>query len=245
MRGQCYEAKDDGAGTTSPTKVLACGRPSSRDNGLWNRQCGAPRTCFRVDKTTGKEVEVDAFATVTLVNGHWTNPVVWCPAKSQPAVDQTALRQRALRLLPSVSIGSAWTTTALVNAETVLWAATDADRALPAVTVLGRRVHLRVHFDRADWHFGDRTTDTTTSPGKPYDSAGDPCRTAQCPDYYGHRYAETGVMTITLAVTWHAEYSLDGTTWIAIAGVITGPTTQHVLAVKEARGILVPNPGDH
>jgi hypothetical protein len=242
----CYKRSTAPASTTPPkTKTVICGRPSSSDNGLWNRLCGAPRACVRINKATGKQIEVDAFATVTLIDGRWTNPVVWCPANSQPAVDLTALRDQALRLLPTVRIGSAWTTTALVNAETVLWAATTTDRRLPAVTVLGQRIQLRIHFDHADWDFGDGNTDTTTDPGKPYDPTGDPCRTAQCPDYYGHTYTRTGTMTITLDVTWHAQYSLDGTTWTDIAAPITGPVSSHVLALKEARGILVPNPGDH
>jgi hypothetical protein len=198
--------------------------------------------CIATDKT-GKQTELDAFATLTLVNGRWADPVVWCPANARPALDLAGLRDRAERLLPKVGIGSAWTTVALVNAETVLWAGTGPDRSLPSVTILGRAVQLRIHFDRADWDFGDGSTDTTADPGKPYDSHGDPCRTAQCLDYYGHTYAQTGVMTITLTVTWHAQYRL-GATWTDIAGTITGPTSRRVLTVKQARGILVPNPGE-
>lgn len=200
--------------------------------------------CIATNPKTGKQIEMDAFATLTLVNGRWADPVVWCPANARPALDLAGLRDRAERLLPRVGIGSAWTTTALVNAETVLWAATNPDRELPTVTILGRAVSLRIHFDHADWDFGDGTADTTADPGKAYDSRGDPCRTAQCPDYYGHTYTRTGVMTIALTVTWHAQYRL-GTTWTDIAGTITGPTSRRALTVKQARGILIPNPGDH
>ncbi len=158
-------------------------------------------------------------------------------------VTAAALRQQVLRLLPTVRIGSAWTTRALVNAETILWAETSAHRSLGTVTVVGRQVGLRIGFDHADWDFGDSTTDTTTDPGKPYSKA-DPCRAAQCPGYYGHTYADTGHVTITLSVAWHAEFSLDnGATWTAVdPAPLTGPATTHDLAVVQARGIIVQNP---
>ena len=145
-----------------------------------------------------------------------------------------------------IQIGSAWTHTALINAETVLWAATDPDRTLPTATVVGRRVQLRIAFDHANWDFGDGTTDTTTDPGQPYSKA-DPCTTAQCAQYYGHTYRSTGPATITLTVAWHAEFSLDnGATWTAVDTVpLTGPETTHQLDVAQARGVLVPDPVTH
>ena len=146
-------------------------------------------------------------------------------------------------MLPTVRIGSAWTTRALVNAETVLWAETSAHRSLGNVTVVGRQVGLRIGFDHADWNFGDSTTDSTTDPGKQY-SKSDPCDTAQCPDYYGHTYTDTGPVTISLTVAWHAEFSLDnGATWTAVdPAPLTGPATTHDLAVVQARGVIVQNP---
>lgn len=246
LNGKCIEGGKDGDATPAPpTKMIFCGRPSSDENALWNEQCGPPRACFARDKTTGRRIPADAFATLTRVGGRWTNPVVWCPKDAQPAVTMTAIRDRAIRLVPHVKIGSAWTTSTLVNVETVLWAATATDRTLGTVTILGQSVRLRISFERADWDFGDDDTATATTPGKAYDGKLDPCRTPQCASYYGHTYARTGQMTITLAVTWHAEFSLDGTTWTGIDEPITGPTDEHPIAVKQARGILVPNPDGH
>ena len=220
-----------------PTKTVTCGYPSSADNGLWNPACGAPRDC-----PSGP-----AFATFIEQHGKWVLLDSWCAgdpaAPARPVLTTTALRQQVLRLLPTVQIGTAWTTRALVNAETVLWAQTSSHRDLGTVTVVGQPVKLRIGFDHADWSFGDSTSDTTTSPGKPYTQT-DPCNTAQCSDYYGHTYRATGPVTITLTVAWHAQFSLDaGATWTDIdPAPLTGPPATHRLRVIQARGVLVQDP---
>lgn len=218
------------AGTLLPMKTIVCGSPSSLDNGFWDPRCGTMMRC-----PTGL-----AFATLAQQSGKWVLLDTWCPSQAKPVVTTAALRQQVLRLLPTVRIGSAWTTRALVNAETILWAETSARRSLGTVTVVGRQVGLRIAFDHADWSFGDSATDTTTDPGRPY-SKSDPCETAQCAGYYGHTYTDTGPVTITLSVAWHAEFSLDnGTTWTAVdPAPLTGPSTTHDLTVVQARGIIV------
>jgi hypothetical protein len=241
IAGNCY--RQSPRPTSAITKTVFCGRPSSRANALWNPMCGAPVLC--PSTLRGRPGAIDAFATLTLINGRWTDPHVWCPTPQRPGIDKAAVRDRAIRLLPGVEIGSAWTTTALVNAETILWAVTAPDRSLASVTVAGQRVQLRVHFAEAHWDYGDGTSETSTSPGKPYDERNDPCRTKQCAHYRGHTYSATGRMRIALTVTWHAQYRASDGSWRDIDGGITGPTRQHVITVKEARAILVPNPGDH
>lgn len=247
--GYCYvksHASGPSHGSAPKTRTVSCGRRAPVDIGRWNPACGAPQTCVQVDPKTRQRTVVDAFGTETWVNGHWSKPVVWCPGLPLPVINVTALRQQAIRLLPAVQIGAAWSTTALVNAQTILWADTNTSRGLGTVTVLGQQVALRVSFRDASWDFGDGQRATAATPGKPYDQQHDPCRTPQCPHYFGHTYTQTGALTITLTVTWHAEFSLDGgASWTDIAGDITGPVTRHALDVKQARGILVPNPGDH
>ena len=155
-----------------------------------------------------------------------------------------ALRQQVLRLLPTVRIGSAWTTRALVNAETILWAETSAapqprhrDGRRPTGRIAHRLRPRRLELRRLGNRHHDR-------PGQAVHRKSDPCETAQCPDYYGHTYADTGHVTITLTVAWHAEFSLDnGATWTAVdPAALTGPATTHDLAVVQARGIIVQNP---
>lgn len=244
VRGVCVplKAESTSAPKKSRTKIIACGSAVALAGEGWNPQCGPPQSCTSIDPVTHRTIVRTAFATLTLVGKAWVNPVIWCPGVAAPAVTMADIHDQVVRLLPRVTIGSAWTTTALVHAETVLWAGTATDRPLATVPIVGRTVHLRINFDHADWAFGDGTTDTVTTPGKPYDKTGDPCNTVQCADYYGHTYERTGAMTITLAVTWHAQFSFDGAAWTDIPEPITGPTAQHTIALKQARGILVPNP---
>ena len=89
------------------------------------------------------------------------------------------------------------------------------------------------------------TSATAGSPGKAYDEANDPCRTATCPDYFGHVYTRTGTMTVTLQVSWNASYSLDGTAFQPVDDApITGPASTVHVEVRQARGVLVLPPGD-
>lgn len=244
IRGRCTAQKASSSGPSGPpVKTIFCGRPSSRANGLWNPECGRPLTCTASDPRLHRSLVVDAYATVTLINGRWTDPHVWCPANSRPGIDVAAVRERAIRLLPSVAIGSAWKTTALVNAQLILWAQTHPDRPLPAAQLAGQHVELRIHLVAAHWDYGDGVRETTSTPGRAYTSA-DPCHTARCPHYGGHVYRSTGAKTITLTITWHAQYRAGGR-WVDIDGDITGTPAQHVIAVKQARAVLVPNPPGH
>lgn len=151
-------------------------------------------------------------------------------------------RDSAERLLPHPRIGTAPPGhVTLVNIETVLWLETAADRALGTVTLLGHRVDLRAHVQQVAWQFGDGTADTTSGPGTPYTNA-DPCRSAQCPGYFGHTYRRTGKMTITAELTWTGQFRVDGGAWQTIPGTVTASATDTTVDVKQARGILVPNP---
>lgn len=163
------------------------------------------------------------------------------PPPTAPATLDSAVRQQVIRLLPPVAIGSAWTSRAIVNAEAILWAQTPLTRDLPPATVVGRPIRLRLAFDHAAWNFGDGATDTTATPGRPYDRVGDPCATAQCPHYYGHTFTETGTRRLSLRVTWRASFSADGVHWQAIPGLVTGPPVWLRLTVVESRGVLVPD----
>ena len=152
------------------------------------------------------------------------------------------VRDEAEKLLPHPVIGSAPPGHAtLVNIETVLWIATPAERRLGTVNLLGRRVDIRAHIDRVAWDFGDESSATTNGPAPAYTNA-HPCRTKQCPGYFGHTYTDTGTMTITADLTWTGQFRVDGGAWQTIPGTVTAAATSTSIEVKEARGVLVPNP---
>jgi hypothetical protein len=162
--------------------------------------------------------------------------------RSSATVTADMARDEAEKLLPHPKIGVAPPGgVTLVNIETVLWVDTRADRLLGTVRLLGHRVDLRAHVERVSWDFGDGSTGTSTTPGKAYTSA-DPCKTVDCPDYFGHTYVHTGEVSITAQLTWTGEFRVDGAAWQPITGTVSAPATATGVHVKEARGILVPNP---
>jgi hypothetical protein len=152
------------------------------------------------------------------------------------------VRERVVRLLPHPAIGVAPPGhVTLVNIETVFWADTSVDRDLGTVTILGQPVDLRAHISHVTWHFGDGASATTSDPGRAY-TATDPCDTAQCPDYFGHTYTNTGTVTITADITWTGQFRLAAGGWQPIPGTVGAPATATRITVKQARAILVPDP---
>jgi hypothetical protein len=164
------------------------------------------------------------------------------PTRVRPEVTAAMARAQAEKLLPHPSIGTAPAgNVTLVNIETVLWVDTAPDLALGTVTLLGYRVSLRSHLEAVRWTFGDDQSDTTDGPGKRY-SHDDPCRTADCPSYFGHTYRHTGPVTIGAQLTWTGQFQVDGGAWQDIPGTVTAAATAEPMRVKEARGVLVDNP---
>jgi hypothetical protein len=171
----------------------------------------------------------------------WVTLSYWCPQHQDPSTAPTAtdIRDQAIRLLPHVPAETTAPNT-LVNIQTLLWAATDPHRNLGRIQILGQPVWIHLDFDHADWNFGDGHTDHTTTPGKTYDPTHDRCTTVNCPDYYGHTYRTTGEMTITVTITWHATYSLDGTHYTPVDTTpITGPAATVHIRARQARAQLV------
>ncbi len=153
------------------------------------------------------------------------------------------MRAQAVRLIPSAAIGLAPHGTTLVNIQTIMWVDAPKTRALPNVRILGQDVAITITFDHVDWSFGDEKTDTQDNPGSAYDEANHPCKTRLCPGYYGHVYLDRGPVQVRATASWQASFQVGGGPVVHIPGAIAGPTATGDLAVKEARGVLIPNPG--
>ena len=153
------------------------------------------------------------------------------------------VRDRAVRLIPSAPLGLAPHDTTLVNIQTIMWVDAPKTRTLPAVAILGRQVVITITLDHVAWSFGDGHSDTSNGPGTPY-SRSHPCTTAQCPGYFGHTYLDTGSNSVTATASWTASFTVDGGAATTIPGTIAGPTARTTLAVKQARSVLTPNPGN-
>ncbi|MGN6607674.1 MAG: hypothetical protein ACTHMS_11790 [Jatrophihabitans sp.] len=246
--GKCVSVSGAGdavtAGAALPIRIIDCGQdPTNKAGGSWNQgACGAQVVSCFVDQN-GVRTPVDTFLVEQRnAAGQWVVLDFWCPGDPDPVPTTEALREAVVRLLPAVDIGTTHGTD-LVNAETIFWAGTAVDRDLGTVTVVGRSVRLRIHLTAAHWDFGDGSSDTTTTPGTPYPNAGT-CDTAECPAYYGHTYRATGTMRVTLTATWSADFSLDnGATWTPLATApMPGPARTTDVQLKQARGVLVPDP---
>jgi hypothetical protein len=155
------------------------------------------------------------------------------------------VRQQAERLVPTAAVGLAPHGTSLVNIETVMWADAPRNQTLPAVSILGRSVSIRLTLAGVSWDFGDGELDSSGPAGRPYDNTADPCRSRQCPQYFGHTYRHTGKVRVRATASWTASFTVDGGAPVDIPGAVTGPQSDEPLVIKQARAVLVPNPGEH
>jgi hypothetical protein len=178
-------------------------------------------------------------------DGSWSYVGNGCVLSAPPAVTANMVRDQVVRLVPSAAVGLAPHDATLVNIETVMWVDAPSQRTLAPITLLGRRVIVRLALDHVDWSFGDGQTGGSTGPGKAYDPRNDPCRAVECPGYFGHTYRKTGTVTVAATASWRATFTVDGGAAITIPGTVAAPTARARLAVKEARAVLVPNPGQH
>lgn len=183
------------------------------------------------------------------LNGFDCNVVPGTGPPPPPQVTPFDAYAAVLRLVPSPAIGAApGKGRTLVNMQTIFWVNSAADQSLGPVTLLGHQVGLRIHATATAWAFGDGITDTSAGLGRPY-TAADGCGDAICAGYFGHTYASTGAMRISATVTWAGEFSVDGGPWRGIANPATGantvdgPAATRPIAVIQARGVLVQDPG--
>jgi hypothetical protein len=244
VNGTCKPTSAPGGATGPPveTKQVNCGLAALSPTPLgWNDACGTPIPCYVT--VLGVETKVPAATYATFQrsgpNAPWVLVDKYCPGAPDLQPSPEALREQAIRLLPAVPVGGSAVPNTLVQFETITWADTAAQRTLGPVSVVGRQVWIRIQFEHANWDYGDGEHEQRATPGLPYPSAG-VCRTRVCSRYDGHVYTAGGNVTVRLAVTWTASFSLDGTTFASITGdPITGPTTTLNYIVHTAHSVLV------
>lgn len=110
----------------------------------------------------------------------------------------------------------------LVNFDTIFF--TEARPITRTLTLLGQQVRLDIRPSRFTWTYGDGSTETTSVPGAPYPSK-------QVTHRYPHAHT---TVAAHVAVTWTAEYSVNGAAPRPVDGTVTtvGPDTR--LAIAEA-----------
>lgn len=114
----------------------------------------------------------------------------------------------------------------LVNFATNFW--TERGELTRSVSLLGRRVDLRIWPTSYTWSFGDGTTSTTSEPGAPY------------PDLQvTHDYRRAGRVAPSVDTTYAAEFSVDSGPWQPVSGTVTIPGAPVGLRVLTATPTLV------
>jgi len=96
------------------------------------------------------------------------------------------------------------------------------------VTLLGRRITIEATPTSYAWHFGDESTETTSTPGAAYPQL-----------LVTHRYQHIGKVQPSVDTVYAGRYRVGTGPWRAIPGTLTVTGQQQELEVREARGVLV------
>jgi len=96
------------------------------------------------------------------------------------------------------------------------------------VTLLGRRIQIEATPTSYVWHFGDESSETTTTPGAAYPQL-----------LVTHRYARAGLERPSVDTVYAGRYRVGTGPWRAIPGTLTVTGQPQTLEVREARGVLV------
>jgi hypothetical protein len=231
---------------TAVTRVNDCGTPPTTGHVIrdFTDPCAnADNQCAGYPQTTPTGQPLTILSTqIQNPNGTWSPGPIECGANAGPAgLDQGAIHDAFVKLVPNPTIGTAppTTKTGLVNVEVLTWLTTPATVNLGTTPLLGHQVTLTATVQSVTWTWGDHTTDTIHKPGRPFLSTdfGD---TTTCPDWFGHTYTTTGIMTITATTTWTGRYSIDGANYQPGTATSTPATSQ--IHIQQSRTVLVPNP---
>ena len=115
----------------------------------------------------------------------------------------------------------------LINFDTNFFT-TNTRPATQTVVLLGQRVTIEARPSKYTWHFGDGTTEATTTPGAAY------------PDLdVTHDYEEPGRVSPRVDTTYTGRYRVNGDAWQEIPGTLTVEGESVGLRVRSASPHLV------
>lgn len=227
-----------------PTRTIDCGAPSVGGSGEVNGSdsCGlAHNVCAPAQ---GAVVPPDVTTAVTQQwdGAVWQEINLQCAAlrgtTGPPPVTADMVREQAVKLIPPVAFGMAPDDApTLVDIQTIVWSPTPTAVDLDPVTILGQPVTIHLRFHHATYAYGDGTSSTSTTPGRPWTPG--TCSTPQCPGYDGHTYRSPTRTTATATLTWTATFTVADGPDEPVPGTIDGPTTDHAVTVIAARSVLV------
>ncbi|MGH8860067.1 MAG: hypothetical protein ACRDVG_02335 [Jatrophihabitantaceae bacterium] len=227
-----------GSGTLATLRVLGDASASLDAGGCADHIVTCNQTETSPYGRYGSAVKV-----VKQADGRWSYTGTACVAPAAPAVGIGDVRDRLVRLIPAAALGLAPRGSTLVNIQTVMWVAAPRRQALGPLQLLGHRVDVRLMLDHVSYDYGDGSSGDASGPGRPYDRHADRCRTRLCPGYDGHVYRDTGARTVSATANWTATFTVDGGVAVTIPGTVAGPTADTDVVVRQARGVLVPDPG--
>ncbi len=208
-------------GTAQVTTVRHCaGTESSGGSGHGAlsapRDSGLDSICAQTAITIGLDPET--FCTEP------TDPRT--PPAAQITPGSVAAAFRRIPLPPAKLIIQPPNGRTLVNFDTNFY--TRQGQLTRTITLLGQQVHLRIRPATFTWHYGDGTTEHTTTPGAAY------------PDLQiTHQYNHTGRVAPRLDTTYAAQYQVGDRPWQDVTGTVTIPGPARALRVVEARPVLV------
>lgn len=115
----------------------------------------------------------------------------------------------------------------LVNFETNFYTL-DEQPISQEVTLANQQVAIRAVPTTYTFIFGDGTSTSTASPGRPHPNLD-----------VTHTYLQTGKVAVSLDTTYTGEYRIGGGAWVAIPDTLTVPGAAQDLAIVEAIPQLV------
>lgn len=118
----------------------------------------------------------------------------------------------------------------LVHLETTFW--TQPETIDKTLELIGYSVDVHVEPASYTWHWGDGSTQSTTTPGSPY-PAKDITHT------YAHATKDGPSLALSVDVTYTARYRVDGGDWITIPESVTIAGPSQALPIKEASAVLI------